>query len=120
MTTPADISLEILQGSSFPYTLVYTDDSSPPVPIDLTGVTARMHIRESVDAEEILCELTTENNKIVIDGPLGSILLTIEAAETETFQWAAGVYDLELVWPNGFVMRLCQGSVSVSPEVTRG
>lgn len=120
MTTPADISLEILQGSSFQYTLLYAYDSSPPVPIDLTGVTARMHIREGIDSDEILCNLTTENSKIVIDGPLGSILLTLEATETETFQWVAGVYDLELVWPSGFVMRLCQGSVMVSPEVTRG
>lgn len=39
--------------------------------LDLTGCTARMQIRNKVSSPDILCELTTENGGIVIDG--GSI-----------------------------------------------
>jgi hypothetical protein len=39
--------------------------------------------------------------------------------DTGAIDWDGGVWDLEIVHPGGEVTRLAQGSVSVSPEVTR-
>lgn len=90
-------------------TLVY----QPPV--DMTGATARMDIRDSNGA--LLLSLTTENGRLVIAAP-GRLIITLTAAETAAIAWSAGVYDLELQMSNGDVTRWAQGSVSVSREVT--
>ena len=117
MIYPATLPLLIIQGATFSCPLEYVDEAGQA--IDLSGVTARLQIREEVDAPVVLCELTTENGGLSIDGPAGAIMLTIEPEVSSSFSWRLGVYDLELLWGDGRVDRLCSGSVTVSPEVTR-
>lgn len=88
-------------------------------PVELTGYTARMHIRDSVDATTTLLELTTENGGIAIDTANKKITLTITAAQAEAITWESAVYDLELVATGGAVTRLLEGAITVSKEVTR-
>lgn len=90
-----------------------------PVAVDLTGCTARMQIRPSINSSTVLLELTTVNGRITLGGLTGSIRLNLSAAETAAINWDAAFYDLELVFPNGFVKRLLQGKVTISKEVTR-
>lgn len=89
------------------------------LPIDLSGYTARMHIRAAQAATATLLELTTENSRIALDNTLKTITLTLTATVTAAIDWTAGVYDLELVSAGGVVTRLLEGAVSVSEEVTR-
>ncbi len=119
MTTPANIPIQIFQGSDFEDFLEYTE-ADEVTPIDLTGVLARMQIRQELDSEIVEAELTTENGGLSIAGPTGTIRRFIHHDDTTLFQFQMAVYDLELIWPNGRVMRFCEGTVSVSPEVTRG
>ena len=51
-------------------------------PVDLTGVTARMQLREKLDSSVVLLELTTENGRIVVDDATKTITLNITAADT--------------------------------------
>lgn len=118
MSTPAKLKLTIYQGATFRRRLRWMDAARQP--IDLTGCTARMQIREEVDATAVLLGLTTENARIALGGAAGTIDLTIAATDTAALTWPAGVWDLEIVHPGGAVTRLAQGSVVVSPEVTRG
>jgi hypothetical protein len=55
----------------------------------------------------------------VAAGPPGVIAITVTAAQTAAMAWKHGVYDLELVSPNGTVERLLKGDVVVDFEVTR-
>lgn len=140
MTTPASIHLHIQQGATFhrrlrwgsyPYPvrrcgeqIVRADTGRPAnaadfVPIDLTGCTARMQVRSEVESPDVLIELTTENGRITLGGVDGTVDLLISAADTAAIDWDGGVFDLEIVHPGGQVTRLAEGSVSVSPEVTR-
>ena len=48
---------------------------------------------------------------------LGSLFVLDDASTL--FTWTAGVWDLEIEFSGGDVRRLAQGSISVSPEVTR-
>lgn len=105
------------QGATFQRTLVWQDETETP--IDLTGYTARMHVRPSVKAADVVVQLTTENGRIVLYPSLGKIELQLTAAVTETLPARACVYDLELVAPSGIVTRLLQGQFSITPEVTR-
>lgn len=85
-------------------------------PVDLTGATARMAIKDKVGGR-VLHSLTTENGGIVIDAAGRVITLNISAVDTEAFAWKAGVYDLEIV-QGVVVTALLVGKVTVSKEVT--
>jgi hypothetical protein len=115
----ARVRLVIDQGATYSQRLVYKT-GEPATPADLTGYTARMQVRETVDAEAVLLELTTENGRIAIEPLAGAITLQLSATETAALAWRSGVYDLELVSAGGVVRRLAHGNVAVRPEVTRG
>lgn len=86
-------------------------------PVDLTGYTARMSIKDKIGGA-VLHSLTTENSGIVIDPAAKTILLSIPAATTEDFTWSRGVYDLEMVSSAGKVTRIISGRIALSREVT--
>lgn len=116
----ATYKLVIEQGSTFRLLLRLTNaDGTTP---DLTGYTARMQIRETLDSPQPLYELTTQDRPaggITIDGPAGTIALRVSAADTTALAWPRGVYDLELQAPDGDVGKLLKGEVVVEREVTR-
>jgi hypothetical protein len=88
-------------------------------PVDLTGFTARMQIRDTVDATAILATLTTENGGITLGGTAGTIALLLTAAQTTLLTFTSAVYDLEIISAGGVVTRLLSGAVVLSKEVTR-
>jgi hypothetical protein len=88
-------------------------------PVDLTGYTARMQIRETVDDEDVVLELTTENGGITLGGTNGQITLLIDADDTAALTVDKAVYDLELIDGSGIVTRLVSGEITVTKEVTR-
>lgn len=121
-----DILVE--QGADFDYPLLYSDANG--VAIDLTGYTARMKVKKSLDAVGVEVDLTTENGGIVIDGFLGEVRLKMTALETAGLVIDLSVqnlrvplvehwlYDLELIDVSGVVTRLVEGVFSVSGGVT--
>lgn len=115
--TAATRNFVIEQGATFKQRIVWKDSSS--VPVNLTGYSARMQARRSKTATEVLVELTTANGRIALGGAAGTIDLTIPADVTDTFTWTRGLFDLELVKPNGEVVRLLRGEFTVSSGVTR-
>jgi hypothetical protein len=116
---PAKIDLTIYQGSTFSQEFQWKV-GSPPTPVDLTGYSARMHIRQKINSPDPIIALTTENGRIVFkDRTNGIFSLEISATDTALLNFRSAVYDLEMVSPSGFVQRLMEGSVELSPEVTR-
>ena len=85
---------------------------------DLTGYTARMHIRRELPDTETMLILTTENGRITLGGNLGTIDLLVDDEDTATLT-RDGVYDLEIEDDEGAVYRVLKGAVRVSLEVTR-
>lgn len=112
------VKLNIEQGATFRKRFTWKT-GSPAVAVNLTGYTARMQIRETIDSATVLASLTTENGGIALGGAAGTIDLYISAVDTAAYTWVTGVYDIELIAPSGDVIRRVAGSVSVSPEVTR-
>lgn len=109
-------NLTIDQGAHFERLMTITNPDGTV--FDLTDFTARMQIRTEIDADDVMCELTTENGRIELGGDEGTVRLTIPSDITETFD-DEGVYDLELIDSESRVYRLLKGKVRVELEVTR-
>ena len=115
----------IEQGATFEWGLRLLDGTGANAPaMDLSGLLLRMHIRSEVDSPVILVSLSTAAGGGITILPqtgltLGWLEIVIEAAATAALAFEAAVYDLELVQTNGRVIRVVQGAVSLSREVTR-
>ncbi len=113
--SPGSYDIKIYQGATFSQTFTWKDETDTP--INLTGYSARMQIRASVDSSSTLVSLTSGSG-ITLGGAAGTIAVLISATDTASLS-QNGVYDLELVSGSGVVTRLLQGNVIVSKEVTR-
>lgn len=111
-------NLDIEQGATFGLTLTWKDAAGTP--IDLTGYSARAHIRSMTQSASTLLEMTTVNSRIVLGGGAGTIVLSASAAVTAALAAPVdAVWDLELESGAGTVTRLLAGDVHVSAEVSR-
>jgi hypothetical protein len=109
---------QVEQGATFEAVLTWKNDDETPV--DLTGYTARMQIRQTINDPTTEAELTTENGRIELGGVDGTITLMIPADVTEDFAWNdPAVYDLELISGTGKVTRVLKGNVELDEEVTK-
>jgi hypothetical protein len=106
------------QGATLQETAVWKD--SARTAINVTGYTARMHVRSAIDSEQIVLSLTTENGRISVSGPEGRFDMTVSALDMTSIEAGKYVYDLEIIAPvSGVVDRLMQGNFIVRGEVTR-
>jgi hypothetical protein len=87
-------------------------------PKDLTGYTARMHIREELDDTTTIVELVSPTD-ISISSNDAKITVSIADTVTANFDFDEAVYDLELIDVSGNVTRLIEGKVELCKEVTR-
>lgn len=111
-------NLTIEQGATFSFAAEWQDNAGTPY--DLTGYTARLHVRTEPYAVAALLECTTANGRILLGTTDGAIDVRLTATETAALSWGqAAYYDLELVSAAGVVTRLIEGRAMLSPEVTR-
>jgi tRNA threonylcarbamoyladenosine modification (KEOPS) complex Pcc1 subunit len=87
-------------------------------PINLTGYSARMQIREKIDSAEVIKELTTENGGVSINTTDSTITLNISAVDTAAFTFTNAVYSLEMV-SSSIVTPFANGTLTLIKEVTR-
>lgn len=105
----------VKQGATFAKHVTWLNPSGGAV--NVTGYTARMHLRRKITDSDPAFILTTENGRITLGGVTGTVDLLISASDTATLS-GNYVYDLELV-SGDYVKRLLQGTITVDPEVTR-
>jgi tRNA threonylcarbamoyladenosine modification (KEOPS) complex Pcc1 subunit len=113
----ANYDIVMDQGATFSRVFYWQD--SQALPVNLSGYTARMQIRQEVDSSTAALSLTTENSRIALGGAAGTITLTVSATDTAAVAGGEYVYDLELISGLGTVTRLLQGCFTVDAEVTR-
>jgi hypothetical protein len=100
--------------------LVNDPTGSTYIDYNLSGYTARMQVRRTVDNPNYLVYLTSENGGLtVIPGIYeNQIEMFISASVTASIS-QSGVYDLEIIDAVGFVSRVLKGTFTLIPEVTR-
>jgi hypothetical protein len=105
------------QGSTFTRTIEIKQADGTV--FSLTGYTARMEVRRTVDASTSLIGLTTANGRITINASLGAITLTLTPDLTASLT-QSGVYDLEIVkTATGEVHKVVRGEFKLEREVSR-
>lgn len=110
----AKYKFKIEQGATLRFTLRIKSG------LDLSNIKARMQIRQSHTSQDIIHEMTTENGGLTfIDSNTLSVYISAEDTAMFNFTKAPAVYDLEIVLKNGDVIRLLEGQITLSPEVTR-
>jgi hypothetical protein len=125
-------SFTIEQGATVDFRIDYMDSDN--VPIDLTDYQARMQIRTTVDSSIILCRLsssllddgtglnmTPKSGSVTLPKSSGSIGVYISAATSSAFTFSDARYDLEIYSGsvNPYVVRILEGKIKLSKEVTR-
>ena len=109
------------QSATFQHTVNWRDPQGNP--IDLTGFRARMQVRATPSATEILLDFDSENlgAGMTIEGldETGTFTLTLSPAVTGALSFVGAVYDLTVTSPSGYVYRLHEGKATVSAGVTR-
>lgn len=105
------------QGATFARLITWKDDENTPV--DLTGYSARMQVREKYTSTVAALSLSTPSSGISLGTTNGQITLSVPASTMAALPSGEYVYDLEMVSSTGAVTRLLQGTFTVTPEVTR-
>ena len=119
----------IEQGTTVVKQFTYKDSSGDPV--DLSGYSASMQIRQTYTSSGYVSSFTgsaaasgSEGLSIITSGTgstKGTVELRINASTTSAYTFTSAVYDLEITkTSDGTVSRLLQGSIVLSPEVTKG
>lgn len=109
-------TINVDQGSTWNLSLTYVDSNGAAV--NLSGYTARMQVRPSLESATTTASLTTENGGIAITAATGGIALTLSATATAAITAATYVYDVEIV-TGATVTRILEGDFVVRREVTR-
>lgn len=113
--------LRLDQGETWSLLLRLSNSASgetPAAPLNLTGFTVRMQIRESITSATPLLSLTVGDG-ITVTPLTGEILIEVADDVIAAWAWRYALYDLEIESPSGRTTRLLKGEVEVSPEVTR-
>jgi hypothetical protein len=120
--TAGRYDLRIEQGTTYRLALTFNrdtgevDEDDAPIfePYLFAGADLRLEIR-SEPGGTVLAEVSTVDGGIVIGDP-GEIAVELTADQTAALSRAR--YDLRCAYPSGDVVRLLEGSVTVSPAIT--
>ena len=112
---PGRYNITVYKGTTFQLSPVWKVDN---LPVNLTGYTAIMQVRQFTDSA-VLVELSTTNGRIVITPALGQVALTLTAAQTAALASGNYQYDLNLTSPAGIVYKILQGAFVILDSVTQ-
>jgi hypothetical protein len=102
-------NLVVDQGTTFASLIELLDQNDEAV--NVTGYTARGQIRKHFSSTNAVSFTTGLSN--------GSLVISLTANQTANIISGRYVYDVELVDSTGTVIRILEGIVTVTPEVTR-
>lgn len=95
----AAIPAKIYRGDTWQREWRLTDNTGAV--IDLTGASARLHLRDGAGAK--LIDATSANGKLVITPIEGKVNMTIAASETDGLAPGSFKFDLEIAYADGTV-----------------
>ena len=103
----AETDLYIPQGTTW-------SQSWQIINYDLTGTTwtGRSQVRRCADSEDVLHDFAVSVDEDIVT-------VSVPPDTSSAWTWKTGVYDVEIEAADGRVLRVVQGGVYVSREVTR-
>ena len=121
---PVSRNLTLYQGDSYSFTFRLRERSSQGDPgnyVDLTGVEAKAQIRQSESSSGVAAEFTATIPDQTVAEDTGRVILSLIPAETAALNLtnSAGVWDVQLTFPDGTIKTYLRGGIKVIKEVTR-
>jgi hypothetical protein len=120
--TATRYDIAIRQNSDYDLVVQAWADDAHIVPLVITGYTAKLMIRSSARSTTIydtINVVASPATGLTINGPVGQVTLHITAAQTLTYTWVAGVYDLVIYGPTNVPQKcIVEGDISVSASIT--
>jgi len=121
---PVSRNLTLYQGDTYSFTFRLRDLSPQGDPgnyVDLTGVTAKAQIRQSETTSAVAAEFTATIPDQTVAEDTGRVVLSLTPAETAALNLTnnAGVWDVQLTFPDGTIKTYLRGAIRVIREVTR-
>lgn len=114
--------LPLRQNSDYDLVVQTWADDAHTAPLIITGYTAKLVMRPYARSATILDTINVvayPATGLTINGPAGQVTLHITAAQTLTYTWTVGVYDLLLIGPSSIPQKcIAEGDVSVSSRVS--
>ena len=107
---------EVDQNTTFKFQIQYTEDDEI-TPIDLTGATAKMQVRDTKGGSKLAFSLTSPTG-ISINGPTGTLTITVTPTQTNKLFYPKSSYDIMVVDSNGKKIKLLEGFLTLSRSVT--
>lgn len=118
MASPPVYSLLVIrQGMTERFRWPVTDPVTGD-PVDISSWSARGQVRKWPGADEVLHEWSMDAGNLTL-GADGNLTVTVQPAVSSAWDWSEGRYDIELTMPNDDVIRVAEGTVMVSSEITR-
>lgn len=97
--------------------ITYRDETTG-LPVDLTGSSGLLEVRDFFGGTNVILSMTTENGKIVFGGASGAIdivFLKQDIDETSIpSPWVRAAYDLLVIDQSGFRKKLLKGFVTLA------
>jgi hypothetical protein len=109
-------NFEVDQNATFSFIVEYKDNNG--LPINLTGATAKMQVRDTKGGSKLAFSLTSPSGGIVIDPTNGKLTIKITPTQTNKLFYPKSSYDIMITDSNANKIKLLEGFMTLSRSVT--
>jgi hypothetical protein len=109
-------NFEVDQNATFSFIVEYKDNNG--LPIDLTGATAKMQVRDTKGGSKLAFTLTSPAGGITITPLLGKLSIKMTPTQTSKLFYPKSSYDIMITDSNTNKIKLLEGFITLSRSVT--
>jgi hypothetical protein len=109
-------NFEVDQNATFSFIVEYKDNDG--LPIDLTGSTAKMQVRDTKGGSKLAFSLTSPAGGITITPLLGKLTIKMTPTQTNKLFYPKSSYDIMVTDSNANKIKLLEGFITLSRSVT--
>jgi len=110
-------NFEVDQNATFIFEVQYTLEDEV-TPIDITGASAKMQVRDTQGGSKLAFTLTSPSGGITISGPQGKLIVKMTPTQTNKLFYPKSSYDIMIIDSNGNKIKLLEGFMTLSRSVT--
>ena len=109
-------NFEVDQNATFSFIVEYKDNNG--LPIDLTGSTAKMQVRDTKGGSKLAFSLTSPAGGITITPLLGKLTIKMTPTQTNKLFYPKSSYDIMVTDSNSNKIKIIEGFLTLSRSVT--
>jgi hypothetical protein len=109
-------NFEVDQNATFSFIVEYKDNNGSP--IDLTGASAKMQVRDTKGGSKLAFTLTSPAGGITITPLLGKLSIKMTPTQTSKLFYPKSSYDIMITDSNTNKIKLLEGFITLSRSVT--